>query len=1133
MTALASRRALVAVVALACLAAGATAWRGGAFDHAHWSWRSSDSPGTGDARADRSSNPYLAATLHDVPPAYSLEPTASMPMTALEVAAGDFNGDGREDVAVLAAATGLSAFDVRLFLQHPDGSLAESTSYRVPGPAGEGAGMAAGDLNEDGRDDVVVTHRNLGDFQYMLSQPGGGFAWRVEEWTHLSPVGSPRIADLDTDGHLDVIVPLRLFSFMPGAESGRFVTSFGDGAGGFFRHAWAVAGDRASIAVGRLDGDPYPDLLAADSSVGEAPALLWRNAGSGDWLPPATLEPMPAGAPYVAAIVADLTGEGRPDAVLQVSGGVLPRFHVYPQSATGELASTPLAYFARDHTTRLLAPDLDGNGRHDLLQLDDMHLHYYLQDELGLGYPQEVQLGIDQQPLYAHGMAAADFNGDGVVDVAIATHLQGLIILRGALRPYTGPGGLPGAPSVVQLEDIDGGDDTHSVAVTLLPPAENGGTPITGYTVYSVPGGGRDYSAGSTSTVHVIGGLEEQVPYVFFARASNAAGFGPPSAPTQPLTLVPGALPELVNSVEYGYEEGNFGINTIEVRYRSDRAADGVSFRLSTAGGSAEAGSDYLPASAVLHFPKGSRVSEPLRISILGDLANEEDELVQINLSELQGATVVNPVTSFTINNDDPVGPHLVIGDVEVIETNQGSVVASVPVKLTQAQATAVTYDIRTAWPIGATPGVDYDELALVGQTIPAGQTTGEFRVTVHGDTRVEELETIVVELANVQGAGLWDGLGSITIVDDEAPPTLSVSDLSVVEGDEAPNFARFTATLSAPMPRDIYFSAVPLEGSAKAGSDFVSSYIGSVTLRAGATATDIFVRLLPDRQLEPDETFRLRLEGGHGFVIADAEATATIVNDDLPNTLSVSDATVDEGGVAHFTVVLSEPAAAPVVFDASTSNGTASSAMDYAASQLDGLVIPAGSTTLAIDVQTLEDAEVEANETFQLNLGNAHGASIRDGQGLGRISNDDLAVLSISDISVVEGDSGLTGASFTVRLSSPMPSRVRFGISTAVGGTASGGNFGFDDHRTSARMLTLDPGRTWARFEVAVVGDTEPEADETFFVRLLSAEGAILGDSTAVGTIVNDDFGFSLPVAPRSRPSLQPARPQHRSGAP
>ena len=322
------------------------------------------------------------------------------------------------------------------------------------------------------------------------------------------------------------------------------------------------------------------------------------------------------------------------------------------------------------------------------------------------------------------------------------------------MKPFTGTGGLPGAPTIAQAQsnDLPQDDDFRSVTVTLVPPLDNGGNAITGYTVYSVPGGGKDGDAGSAGTTHTIDGLDEHVPYVFYARASNAAGIGPLSAPTQPLTLVPGQEPKLLSFVGFTYQEGDFGTYIAEIRIHSDRSADGVSFRLSTLDGSATAGTDYLPASTVLHFPKGSLISEPLLVPIVGDMASEADESFQVQVTEIQGASMANPVMEILIRDDDPVGTRLSIGHAEVTETDQGSVVASVPVQLSQAQGSPVTFDVRTAWTFGATPGVDYDELTLTGQSIPAGQTTGQVLVT--RPRRHEVRRSRVGHLAVVERAG-------------------------------------------------------------------------------------------------------------------------------------------------------------------------------------------------------------------------------------------------------------------------------------------------------------------------------------------------------------------------------------------
>ncbi|PTS73933.1 hypothetical protein DBR17_17580, partial [Sphingomonas sp. HMWF008] len=77
--------------------------------------------------------------------------------------------------------------------------------------------------------------------------------------------------------------------------------------------------------------------------------------------------------------------------------------------------------------------------------------------------------------------------------------------------------------------------------------------------------------------------------------------------------------------------------------------------------------------------------------------------------------------------------------------------------------------------------------------------------------------------------------------------------------------------------------------------------------------------------------------------------------------------------------------------------------------------------TTYTFSVVVNGDAAIEANETVAVNLSNATGATILDGQGVGTIVNDDYG-LSISDATVTEGDSGTVVLTYTVTASSAAP---------------------------------------------------------------------------------------------------------------
>lgn len=114
---------------------------------------------------------------------------------------------------------------------------------------------------------------------------------------------------------------------------------------------------------------------------------------------------------------------------------------------------------------------------------------------------------------------------------------------------------------------------------------------------------------------------------------------------------------------------------------------------------------------------------------------------------------------------------------------------------------------------------------------------------------------------------------------------------------------------------------------------------------------------------------------------------------------------------------------------------------------------------------------------------------------------------LSISDVSVTEGNSGTTVASFVVSVSTSAHSGVTFDIATADGTGPSPATTADGDYEFSAATAVQIPaGDTSYAFDVTVNGDTAYEANETFLVQLSNVAGASLGDSQGIGTITNDD---------------------------
>lgn len=112
---------------------------------------------------------------------------------------------------------------------------------------------------------------------------------------------------------------------------------------------------------------------------------------------------------------------------------------------------------------------------------------------------------------------------------------------------------------------------------------------------------------------------------------------------------------------------------------------------------------------------------------------------------------------------------------------------------------------------------------------------------------------------------------------------------------------------------------------------------------------------------------------------------------------------------------------------------------------------------------------------------------------------------LSINDTAVGEGDSGTTGALLTVTLSAASATNVTVNFATANASASAG-----SDYTAQTGSLTFTPGQTTRTILLSVLGDTNVEADETFFVDLSAPSGATLADNRAVITIANDDNGNS-----------------------
>jgi uncharacterized protein YjdB len=235
---------------------------------------------------------------------------------------------------------------------------------------------------------------------------------------------------------------------------------------------------------------------------------------------------------------------------------------------------------------------------------------------------------------------------------------------------------------------------------------------------------------------------------------------------------------------------------------------------------------------------------------------------------------------SLTVN----APPALSIDDVSMSEGNSGTTTFSFTVSLsTPAQAGGVTFDIATQDNTAIIADNDYIARSLTAQTIPAGQQTYMFNVTVNADTAFESNETFFVNVTNVSGATIADGQAAGTILNDDSSPlpALSINDVMVTEGNAGTVNAVFIVTLSATSVQMVTVNYATVNDTATAGTDYQAAS-GTITFAPGETSKTITVTVNGDTTVEPDETFFVNLSGATNAAITDTQGVGTITNDDV-----------------------------------------------------------------------------------------------------------------------------------------------------------------------------------------------------------------------------------------------------------
>ncbi len=319
------------------------------------------------------------------------------------VAVFDADGDGRMDLYFVQNG-GTNGPRNRLFRRQEDGTWRDISAGSGLDVAGRGMGAYAGDVNNDGRPDVVVTEY---DAVRVFQNLGGG---KFVELGRACGVDNARwgaaasFVDYDRDGWLDLVV-------------GNYVDY----------DPTQVCHD----VQGRQD-------FCAPQAFGGTPARLWRNVtGTPGAAPKFEERTEPAGLSRVTGaalglVCADFDGDGWPD-IFIADDGRPNRLWINRRDGTfsEEAARRGAAFNAMGATAANMGTafgDVDGDGLGDLFvtHLTEEFHSLWRQGPRGLFSDQVATAGLQQQSWRGTGFGAvlADFNNDGTVDLA---WLNGLV----------------------------------------------------------------------------------------------------------------------------------------------------------------------------------------------------------------------------------------------------------------------------------------------------------------------------------------------------------------------------------------------------------------------------------------------------------------------------------------------------------------------------------------------------------------------------------------------------------------------------------------------------------------------------------------------------------------------------------
>ena len=228
---------------------------------------------------------------------------SSVSQRPIGVAVGDFNNDGKADIAVgFESGSGIS-----VLLGNGDGTFQAAQTFAA---GNDTYGLVTGDFNGDGNLDIATTNYNGGTLNVLLGKGDGTFQTAVP-YTTTSAAFFISVADLNADGNLDLVVS--------DYDGPNISVLLGNGDGTFQTQATYTTGATLTdVAIGDFNGDGKLDMIA--TSTGDNNMYLLLGNGDGTFQAATAVA---VGYPTSVVTVGDFNDDGKLDlAVVKNAGGV-------------------------------------------------------------------------------------------------------------------------------------------------------------------------------------------------------------------------------------------------------------------------------------------------------------------------------------------------------------------------------------------------------------------------------------------------------------------------------------------------------------------------------------------------------------------------------------------------------------------------------------------------------------------------------------------------------------------------------------------------------------------------------------------------------------------------------------------